>query len=89
MKQVRQDILIIRKTAILKHMDFHRTTTPMKQMLIFLIVQRQNLLLVMMEDCQQQIRKYSQMQQYYTSLQNGRMAVPAEEQHLWLIKHKL
>ena len=67
----------------------HRTTTPMKQMLIFLIVQRQNLLLVMMEDCQQQIRKYSQMQQYYTSLQNGRMAVPAEEQHLWLIKHKL
>ena len=43
----------------------------------------------MMEDCQQQIRKYSQMQQYYTSLQNGRMAVPAEEQHLWLIKHKL
>ena len=33
--------------------------------------------------------KYSQMQQYYTSLQNGRMAVPAEEQHLWLIKHKL
>lgn len=28
-------------------------------------------------------------QQYYTSLQNGRMAVPAEEQHLWLIKHKL